>query len=61
VLGVPDVLLSGHHSQIERWRRDQRLKLTAHHRPDLIAQARRAGRLSAQDEAALSVNSDLLL
>jgi tRNA (guanine37-N1)-methyltransferase len=60
-LGVPDVLLSGHHSQIERWRRDQRLKLTAHHRPDLIAQARRAGRLSAQDEAALSVNSDLLL
>ena len=55
---VPDVLLSGHHSQIERWRRDQRLKLTAHNRPDLIAQARRSGRLSAQDEAALSVITD---
>ena len=27
--GVPDVLLSGHHAQIERWRREQRLALTA--------------------------------
>ena len=51
---VPDVLMSGHHSQIERWRRDQRLKLTARHRPDLITRAREAGRLSAQDEAALA-------
>ena len=33
---VPDVLLSGHHGQIERWRRDQRLLLTAQHRPDLL-------------------------
>ena len=51
---VPDVLLSGHHVQIERWRRDQRLRLTARHRPDLIDQARRAGRLSPQDEAVLA-------
>ena len=58
---VPDVLLSGHRGQIERWRRDQRLKLTAHHRPDLIAQARGAGCLDAQDEAALSNPSGLLL
>ena len=58
---VPDVLLSGHHSQIERWRRDQRLTLTALHRPDLIGQARQAGLLSPQDEAALSVITDLLL
>jgi tRNA (guanine37-N1)-methyltransferase len=48
---VPSVLLSGHHVQIERWRRDQRLKLTASLRPDLILQARAAGRLSPQDEA----------
>lgn len=48
---VPPVLLSGHHVQIERWRRDQRLKLTASLRPDLILQARAAGRLSPQDEA----------
>lgn len=50
---VPDVLLSGHHGQIERWRRDQRLQLTAIHRPDLIEAARCAGLLSQQDEAVL--------
>lgn len=52
-VGVPDVLLSGHHGQIERWRRDQRLKLTAQHRPDLLEIARAAGLLSRQDEAIL--------
>lgn len=52
--GVPEVLLSGHHGQIERWRREQRLALTARLRPELIAQARAAGRLSRQDEAFLA-------
>ena len=52
-VGVPDVLMSGHHGQIERWRRDQRLKLTAQHRPDLLEIARTAGLLSRQDEAVL--------
>jgi tRNA (guanine37-N1)-methyltransferase len=33
---VPDVLLSGHHVQIELWRQEQRLKLTASLRPDLL-------------------------
>jgi tRNA (guanine37-N1)-methyltransferase len=50
---VPDVLLSGHHGQIERWRRDQRLQWTAKHRPDLLDAARKAGRLTKQDEAVL--------
>jgi tRNA (guanine37-N1)-methyltransferase len=50
---VPDTLLSGHHGQIERWRRDQRLKLTAQHRPDLLEAARQAGLLSREDEAVL--------
>ncbi len=50
---VPPVLLSGHHAAIERWRRDQRLAITAMHRPDLIAAARAAGRLNAPDELAL--------
>lgn len=50
---APDVLLGGHHIQIERWRRDQRLQLTARLRPDLIARARAAGRMSPQDEACL--------
>jgi tRNA (guanine37-N1)-methyltransferase len=52
-LRVPDVLLSGHHGQIERWRRDQRLLWTARHRPDLLDAARVAGRLTLQDEAFL--------
>jgi tRNA (guanine37-N1)-methyltransferase len=52
-LPVPPVLLSGHHAQIARWRREQQLRLTARRRPDLIAAARAAGRLSAQDEKLL--------
>ena len=51
---VPPELLSGHHAQIERWRRDQRLQITARHRPDLIAAARAAGQLSRADEALLA-------
>jgi len=51
---VPAVLLSGHHAEIARWRRDQSLALTARRRPDLIAAARAAGRLSRADEACLS-------
>jgi len=33
---VPEVLLSGHHAQIERWRRLERLRRTAARRPELI-------------------------
>lgn len=51
---VPAPLLSGHHAQIVRWRRERRLELTAGRRPELIAAARKAGRLSAADEAFLS-------
>jgi tRNA (guanine37-N1)-methyltransferase len=36
-LDVPDVLLSGHHGAIARWRRDQSLLRTAERRPDLLA------------------------
>ena len=52
--GVPPVLTSGHHAQIERWRREQSLALTARRRPDLIAAARAAGRLSKDDESFLA-------
>ncbi|MBP2705310.1 tRNA (guanosine(37)-N1)-methyltransferase TrmD [Microbispora sp. RL4-1S] len=34
---VPDVLLSGHHGKIARWRRDEALRRTAANRPDLLA------------------------
>jgi tRNA (guanine37-N1)-methyltransferase len=38
-LAVPDVLLSGHHERIARWRRERRLLATAQRRPDLLASA----------------------
>lgn len=50
---VPPVLLSGHHAEIARWRRERQLEITARRRPDLIAAARAAGRLSVADEKTL--------
>ncbi|MDZ5459100.1 tRNA (guanosine(37)-N1)-methyltransferase TrmD [Azohydromonas lata] len=47
---VPDVLLSGHHGRIARWRRERSLEITARRRADLIEAARAAGRLSKEDE-----------
>ena len=47
---VPQALLSGHHAEIARWRREQSLRLTLERRPELIKAARAAGRLSKQDE-----------
>ena len=38
-MAVPPVLLSGHHAEIERWRRGEALKRTLERRPDLIADA----------------------
>ena len=52
-VAVPDVLLSGHHGNIDRWRRDQRLLLTLRNRPELIEQARTVGRLDARDQLVL--------
>jgi tRNA (guanine37-N1)-methyltransferase len=49
-LAVPEMLLSGHHARIERWRRDRALEATWRKRPDLLERARREGRLSPQDE-----------
>jgi tRNA (guanine37-N1)-methyltransferase len=53
-LPVPSVLLSGHHADIARWRREQSLALTARRRPDLIAAARAAGRLTKAEERFLA-------
>ncbi|GHO88357.1 tRNA (guanine-N(1)-)-methyltransferase [Dictyobacter formicarum] len=35
--GIPDVLLSGHHANIERWRRKEAIRRTRERRPDLFA------------------------
>lgn len=53
-VAVPPELMSGHHAQIERWRRERRLEITARERPDLIEAARSAGRLTQADLAFLA-------
>jgi tRNA (guanine37-N1)-methyltransferase len=47
---VPEVLMSGHHAHIARWRREQQLAITARRRPELIEAARQLGALSKEDE-----------
>jgi tRNA (guanine37-N1)-methyltransferase len=48
-LSVPEVLSSGNHEQIRRWRREQALRKTLHNRPDLLEGAA----LSAEDRSYL--------
>lgn len=36
---VPEVLMSGHHANVEKWRREQSIIRTARRRPDLLAKA----------------------
>jgi tRNA (guanine37-N1)-methyltransferase len=48
-MGVPPVLLSGHHRDIERWRRREALARTLERRPDLLADVT----LNPDDEALL--------
>lgn len=38
-LKVPDILLSGHHKNIDAWRREQSIKRTLERRPDLLEDA----------------------
>jgi tRNA (guanine37-N1)-methyltransferase len=52
-LEVPDVLLSGNHGAIARWRRDEALRRTALTRPDLAARLPSEA-LSARDRQVLS-------
>jgi tRNA (guanine37-N1)-methyltransferase len=46
---VPEALLSGHHAEIARWRRQEALRRTWERRPDLLE----AARLSTEDRAFL--------
>ncbi|MCR5614384.1 tRNA (guanosine(37)-N1)-methyltransferase TrmD [Treponema sp.] len=47
---VPDVLLSGNHENIRKWRLKKRLEKTLANRPDLIMQARIKGQLTSEAE-----------
>ena len=50
---VPDVLLTGHHANIEAWRREKSLEATLKNRPELIETARQQGLLTKRDEKTL--------
>jgi tRNA (guanine37-N1)-methyltransferase len=43
---VPEVLLSGHHGEVERWRREQARALTRSRRPDLADPHQAAARIT---------------
>lgn len=53
-LSVPEVLLSGHHANVARWRREQALKRTLERRPDLLETAS----LNEEDRAFLRSLND---
>ncbi len=53
-LPVPPVLMSGHHGEIARWRRERSLELTAKRRPELIVALRARGGLTKADEKFLA-------
>ena len=36
---VPEILMSGHHANVEKWRREQSVIRTAQRRPDLLEKA----------------------
>ena len=48
-VSVPDVLLSGHHANIEKWRRQQSLRRTYERRPDLLLKEDVVSSLSRED------------
>lgn len=49
-LKVPDVLLSGHHENIRKWRLKKRLQKTLAVRPELIAECRKNGTLTKEEQ-----------
>jgi tRNA (guanine37-N1)-methyltransferase len=52
--GVPEVLLSGHHEDIRRWRRKESLRRTRELRPDLFEKIE----LTAEDRELLDEIDD---
>ena len=59
---VPDVLMSGDHAKIDRWRLDRRLERTAQRRPDIVARIAHssADQLSTRDREILAENGVLM-
>ena len=54
---VPEILLSGHHANVEKWRREQSIIRTAQRRPDLLEKAE----LSEKEKAWLKSIQDTMM
>ena len=52
-VGVPDVLLSGHHANIEKWRQRKRIEKTYINRPDLIEKSRKMNAWTSENDRIL--------
>lgn len=52
---VPEILLSGHHANVEKWRREQSIIRTAQRRPDLLEKAE----LTEKEKAWLKTLKDI--
>ena len=53
-MAIPEILLSGHHAEIAKWRRRQMVLRTARRRPELLGRAKltAAERTLADEESA---------
>jgi tRNA (guanine37-N1)-methyltransferase len=49
-ISVPEVLVSGHHENIRRWRLEKRVEKTLQNRPDLILHGRQSGLFDRETE-----------
>ena len=57
-LKVPDVLLSGHHENIRRWRLERQVAKTLRCRPDLIQRGRELGLFNKEINSIIGVMED---
>lgn len=55
---VPDVLVSGNHEKIRKWRLKKRLEKTLHYRPEMVSNARIKGQLTTEAEKMIEEITD---
>lgn len=56
---VPEVLLSGHHENIDKWRKEQSLKITYQKRPDLFEKYKKADLLESEKKVLEKIENEV--
>ena len=56
---MPDVLLSGDHGKVDRWRLEQAVARTLERRPDMLEAAEASGELTKEEKEILDVLKDM--